>query len=234
MEPIPTPPDPFTVADSGALTIGDLPAIFAVVFFVPGDWLLWSIAAHVPAAAGFLAIGPDDFGGPLSAGVSALAWSASLVIAAIAYRAIRDFDDALTGAIVKGWNDARTRARIAWRLTSYRVQELGKRRRAAASRIELDAEELVLDDAALKLLRALASPAAGRGLQLRDAAALLRGSKRDAHRVLERLRSLQLARLTTRTADGEQAYVLTAAGRGFLLFRQLVPPGAAQPKRAGP
>lgn len=231
MEPIPTPPDPFAVAGTGAFTIGDLPAMFAVLFFVPGDWLLWSIATYAPAAARPLALGPGDFGGPLSAGVSALAWSVSLVIATITYRALRDFDDALTGAIVRASNDARLRARIAWRLTSYRLQELGKRRQKAASRLDLDAEELVLDDEALKLLRALAAPAAGRGLRLCDAAALLRRGERDARRVLERLKTLQLARSTARTADGETAYVLTAAGRGFLLFRQLVPPPAAHPDR---
>lgn len=240
MDPIPTPPDPFSVAHGGAFTIGDLPAMLAVLFFVPGDWLLWSITAHAPAAARLLEIGPDDFGGPLSASLSALAWSASLVIATITYHAIKDLDEALTGAIVKGWNDARTRARVAWRLTSYRLKEHGKRRQAAAPRLELDAEELVLDDDALKLLRALASPAAGRGLRLPDAAALLRCSKRDARRVLERLATLQLARATVRTADGEAAYVLTAAGRGFLLFRQLVPPDeaharlTAECRRSGP
>src|SRR5690606_37146504 len=144
-----------------------------------------------------------------------------------------DFDDALTGAIIKSWNDARTRARIAWRLTSYRIAELGKQRpKAAATRVELDAEELVLDDEALKLLRALASPAAGRGLRLRDAATLLRCGKRDARQVLERLKTLRLARSTVRTFDRETVYVLTAAGRGFLLFKQLVPPVAAHPRPA--
>src|SRR5690606_7801309 len=204
MEPIPTPPDPFIAADAGALTISDLPAMLAVLFFVPGDWLLWSIAAYAAPVARLLAIGPADFGGPLSASISAVAWSASLVITTITYRAIRDFDDALTGAIIKSWNDARTRARIAWRLTSYRIEELGKQRpKAAATRVELDAEELVLDDEALKLLRALASPAAGRGLRLRDAATLLRCGKRDARQVLERLKTLQLARSTVRTFDRE-------------------------------
>ena len=228
MEPISTPPDPFIVADTGAFAIGDLPAVLAVLFFVPGDWLLWSILVYAPAAARFLAIGPDDFGGPLSASLSALAWAAVLIVATIAYQAIRDFDDALTAAIVRGWNDARTRVRIAWRLTSYRLNELGKRRPAAARRLEVDAEELVLDEDALKLLRALASPAAGRGLRLRDAAALIHCSKRDARHALERLKTLQLARTTVRTSDGEAVYVLTAAGRGFLLFRQLVPPDAAR------
>src|SRR5690606_12569156 len=99
MEPIPTPPDPFIVADAGALTISDLPAMLAVLFFVPGDWLLWSIAAYAAPVARLLAIGPADFGGPLSASISAVAWSASLVITTITYRALMVLGGPRTGHV---------------------------------------------------------------------------------------------------------------------------------------
>src|SRR5690606_29129375 len=126
-----------------------------------------------------------------------------------------------TGAIVRGWSDARTRMRIMRRLAVYRLRELRKPPSAGDACLAPDAEELVLDDDAVKLLRALAAARAARGLPLRDAAKLLGRGKRDARQVLERLKSLQLARSTIGTLDGETAYVLTQAGRGFLIFKQL-------------
>jgi hypothetical protein len=221
MELIPTPPDPFERLDPVSLTIGDLLPFLVELFFLPGNWLIWAVAAHAPAVARFLEIGATGYGGVQAGCVSALVWIASTVAVSIGYRSVRDFDAAITSTIVRGWADLRRRIRIARTLAIYRLRE--RRARAApSSTVEL-AEELELNAPALRLLRAHAAIAPGYALPVSEAAAAIRSSRHDTLRILGHLKSLQLIRATLGGPDGETAHVLTAAGRGYLLFKQMMP-----------
>lgn len=231
MEPTPTPPDPLSGVDLDALALGDLPTLLAGVFFLPGDRLVWAVAAHAPGLARFLEIGPHSYGGVLSGCVSALAWTALLVSIAALYRAVRRLDEALTGALVGGWNGLRVRGRVAHRLVTCRLRELGRKRSAAPAAVELDAQELILDDDALRVLSILAELGPGRALAVGEAAARLGRRKDEALRVVRRLVALELIRPALAAPDGETAYALTPAGRGFVVFRRLLPQPAASVTR---
>src|SRR5690606_28242976 len=95
-------------------------------------------------------------------------------------------------------------------------------RPAKSSTVE-HAEELELDARTLLLLRAHAEIAPGYTLPISEAAAAIRCGRHEALRLLDRLKSLQLIRPTLGGPDGETAHVLTPAGRGYLLFKQLMP-----------
>jgi len=223
METTPTPPVLLGVFDLDALTLADLPVLLAGLFFMPGDRLVWAVSAYAPGVARFLGIGPQSYGGTLSACVSALVWIALLLLAVKAYRTVRDIDEALTAALVGGWNGLRVRGRVAYRLVACRARELGKKRKTARATVQLDARELVLDDDALRVLRSLAELGPGRALAVGEAAKRLGRRKDEALRVLQRLTTLDLIRPALGSSDGETAYALTPAGRGFIAFRRLLP-----------
>ncbi|HEX5463080.1 MAG TPA: hypothetical protein VFX20_24180, partial [Steroidobacteraceae bacterium] len=90
-------------------------------FFLPGDWLIWAIAAHAPRVAALLGLSANDYDSMLSGFVSAMAWLAALLIAATAYTAVTDFGRTLARRIRRLYDDARARLRIALRLADYRL-----------------------------------------------------------------------------------------------------------------
>ncbi|HEX6994441.1 MAG TPA: hypothetical protein VF339_09895 [Gammaproteobacteria bacterium] len=235
MDLIPTPPDPFARIAAGSPSGGDLAAFLIELFFLPGNWLVWAIVEHTPAVARLLDIGPHDYGGAFAGCVSALVWIAALIVASVVWCKIRELDERLTSALVRGCAELCrrvrvARVRVACALARHRAPGRPAPREAAGG-IEL-AEELELDAQTLRLLRAHAELGAGRSLPVSEAAAIVGSRRHDTLRMLARLQALELIRPAFGGPDGEAAYALTAAGRAFLMFNGMMPTAAAA-HRAG-
>jgi hypothetical protein len=235
MDSIPAPPDP-TAAFSGVepFTISDIGLVLGPLFFAPGDWLLWAMAVYAAPVARFLELSPADYGGLFSGFVSALAWLALLTISFIAYRAVRDFDEALTYRIVQLYREVRRNIRVTSNRVRFEVRRLEAKREERRRRIEPSLElyeEIDVSPAELRVLRAHADLPAGHALPIADTTAALGVSKDEARRLVGRLKQLNL--LTGALGGGgDSAYTLTSAGAAFLLFRDEAPPTARRPPSA--
>ena len=212
----------------GELTISDVFLWFGDAFFLPGDWLIWTMATYASPIARFLELGPSAYGGILSGVVSALAWLASLLVVIIVYGKVRDFDHALTAMIGRGFAETRRRIRMSVVLTGVRLRSLRPKARKEPH-VEV-AQEIELSEVELNVLRLNADLPRGYALSESDIAEKLELRKNRTQEVLGKLRKLGLLETTLGGGDGETAYRLTGAGRGLLVHRQLV--RAAPEKRA--
>ncbi|MBN1240431.1 MAG: hypothetical protein JXB36_18150 [Gammaproteobacteria bacterium] len=224
MDSIPTPPDPAAaLRGPEPFTISDIGLVLGPLFFAPGDWLLWVMAAHAPRVANFLELSPADYGGWFSGFFSALIWLALLTLSAIAYRAVRDFDEALTCRIVQLYQDARRGMRVARNRIKFELRHVAaqreKRRRRIEPSLELH-EGIDVSAMELKVLLAHAQLPPGRAMPIADIAAMIAVQKDQARRVVSRLKQLNLLAPTIGGADGDTAYTLTSAGVAFLMFRR--------------
>jgi DNA-binding CsgD family transcriptional regulator len=207
------------VNGDGTFTISDAFLFVGDAFFVPGDWLVWTIATYAPPLARFFELGPSAYGGVLSGFVSASAWLATLLLLIIVYGTIRDFDRALTSLIVRGYNESRRRIRVGAALLGYRLRSL--RRRPANSADVVISQEIDLSAEELAVLQLYAGLQSGYALSESEIAAQLEVRRNRAEQALARLRKLGTLETTLGGSDGEIAYRLTGAGRGLLVHRQL-------------
>ena len=218
MDSVPKPPNPFAGIDGAdSFTVSDLGPLLQQLFFMPGDWLLWSLAAHLPAIARFLEVGAKDYGGLLSGIVSALAWITLLILSSMTYTGIRNFDEALTRRIVDLCAGLRRRARISATLIAYRYRRI---RASMEKKPPVEPpQELELSDAEMHLLRVHAELQPGYALAVSEIAAALNVRGYELQRALERLKRLNLLNRTIGGFDDESSYTLTPAGSAFLAFR---------------
>jgi hypothetical protein len=203
----------------GQYTVADLVPWLEQAFFLPGDWLIWMLAAYSPPVAEFLELGVADYGGVLSGFLSALAWLGLIVVVAMSYAAVRDIDRALTQGAGRIYAEARRRGRVAAILLALRLRR-ERQEPATEDAVEL-VEETELSPTELRVLRLHAELRPGYALAVGEVAAAL-GVRRDqAQQVLQALERLTLLHGTLGGLDGENAYTLTSAGRAFLVLRQL-------------
>ena len=207
------------VNGDGTFTISDAFLFVGDAFFVPGDWLIWTIASYAPPVAGFLELGPSAYGGILSGFVSAFAWLAALLLLIIVYGSIRDFDRALTSLIVRGYNESRRRIRVGTALLGYRLRSL--RRRPPKPADVVISQEIDLTAEELAVLQLYADLQSGYVLSESEIAGRLELRRNQVEQALARLRKLGMLETTLGGSEGENAYRLTGAGRGLLVHRQL-------------
>jgi hypothetical protein len=210
------------VGDAGGdalFTLSDLPAWLYAAYFLPGDWLLWTMSSQLPSVARFLEVGAGDYGGVLSGFISTCAWVLLLVSGSIAYQSVRDADRAMTRGIADLCADIGRRARIAAALLRMRMR---KRKPATPEKIEV-AEDLEVSRDELKTLQLYGELEPGYALAVSDVAAALHARSHEVRRLLERLAHLGLLGSTVGGLEGESAYTLTRAGRALLIFRKLAP-----------
>lgn len=216
---IPAPPrfPPFDANGDHAVSLADAGTWLQHVYFLPGDWLLWLLSVYLPSIARLFGAGSTPPYGSLTSGlVSGFAWLAISVALIVAWTAVRDFDRRLTRAVSGFYDDSLRRVRIA--VAVFR-SKLRRRKHAVARQAEF-AEDLTLTSEELKLLQVHLELAPGYALHVSDGARELGIRSHQAVTVLEKLAALGLL---TRTlgGDGEAAYTLSAAGRGYLVFQQL-------------
>ena len=227
MDTIPKPLNPFDVdVDGGdAFTVSDVGPLLQQLFFMPGDWLLWSLSSYAPPLAQFFEISAQNYGGWLSGFVSALAWITLAVGSSMTYTAARSFDEALTRRVVDLFADLRRRARISATLIGYRYRRI---RESVQKKPPVEApQELELSDAEMRVLRAHAALQPGYALAVSEIAATLNVRSYELQRALDRLMRLHLLNSTIGGLDGETAYTLTPAGSAFIAFRALGVDGPA-------
>jgi hypothetical protein len=225
------PPDPFSaLGPADSITIGQMAPLLTAIFFWPGNWLLWAVSRHLPAVARFLEIEAHDYGGVLAASLSATAWVFVAVALSLCWKAVRDFDEALTATLVRGHAGLRRRVRVARALIMHRLKSRAPKT-SLPDTLEL-VEELEIGERDLRILRALAALAPGYALPVSEAAATVGVPKHEAERTLHRLTRLNLLAAALGGPDGEHAYTLTKAGRGFLLFQQMKPKAPLRPHGA--
>lgn len=209
------------IADANAdghVTIGDVLPWCQHAFFAPGDWALWAIGSHAPAVARFLELGQADYGGRLSALLSATAWIGLLVILLLSVRLVRALDRRVTNAVAALGREVPLRLRMLNARLRYYLRRGG--RRAARSEPLDYTMEHELDAREIALLEAHAQVEAPYTLGLADAAAALSLPKHRVQPILERLVKLQLLDRSS-GGYGEPACVISRAGRALLVFRQL-------------
>jgi DNA-binding CsgD family transcriptional regulator len=207
------------VNGDGTFTISDVFLFLGDAFFLPGDWLIWTIASYAPPVAGFLELGPSAYGGILSGFVSAFAWLAALLLFIIVYGSIRDFDRTLTSVIVRGYDESRRRIRVGVALLGYRLRSLRGRPSKPADVVISQEVDLSPDELAVLLL--YADLQSGYVLSESEIAARLELRRNRAEMALARLRKLGTLETALGGSEGESAYRLTGAGRGLLVHRQL-------------
>lgn len=202
----------------GRVTIGDVLPWCQHAFFAPGDWALWAIGSHAPAVARFLELGEADYGGRLSAVLSATSWIGLLVVLLLAYRFVRALDRRATNAVAALGREVPLRLRMLHARLRYHLRR-GARKTARSEPLDYTMEH-ELDARELALLEAHAQVEAPYALGLADAAAALGLPKYRVEPILDRLVKLQLLDRSS-GGYGEPACVLSRAGRALLVFRQL-------------
>jgi hypothetical protein len=212
MEPIVTPENPF-VAD-GAFAIPS----FEQWFYLPGDWLIYLLAARVPAVAELLGVGPADYGGAFAGLLAWLLWVAFAIALIAAAATVRRFDRAVTRSIVDAVAELKRRIRMAVAFARYRRQ-----RRVERKEPTFTGEEPGLSRDEERVLELHARLAPGFALAVSDVAEELHARVYEVRTVLERLQRLQLLQSTVGGLDGETAYTLTSAGRALLRLRHARP-----------
>jgi DNA-binding MarR family transcriptional regulator len=207
------------VNGDGTFTISDAFLFVGDAFFLPGDWLIWTVATYAPPLARFFELGPSAYGGVLSSFVSAFAWLATLLLLIIVHGSIRDFDRALTSLIVRGYSELRRKFRIGVTLLGYRLRSLRKTS-PKPTHVEL-AQEVDLSAGEAAVLLLYAKLQSGYALSVSEIADQLELRKNRAEEALGRLRKLGMLETTLGGSEGESAYRLTGAGRGLLVHHQL-------------
>jgi hypothetical protein len=206
------------------VTVADVPSWLVALFFLPGDAALFATVRYAPSLAGFLEVGSQDYGGLLSGFVSACAWIAAFLVAAILVQKLRDGNRRATagvGALAAG---AARQLRIAHALLKQRLRA----RRSARNDTRGDLVDYATDVELSQLeLRALAlhfKLKPGYALPVNDAAHGLGLRLRETEDLLAKLKSHGLLSRTLGGGDGETAYTLAAPGRALLVMRRLAPP----------
>jgi hypothetical protein len=201
-----TPPSPLTAAhafDSARQ-----------IFFVPGDWAIYTVARYLEPIADAFGIGPADYGSAYSACLSLVGWSLIAIALIASAGAVRDADRLITSKIGAVYREAVRRLRLLAALARYRH----KRRRPQPAVVEL-VEEPDLGRNELRVLEAHANVGAPYALAKSEVALLLKARVHEIEGALERLQRLALLDSTIGGLDGETAYTLTPTGRAVLRVR---------------
>jgi hypothetical protein len=202
-----TPPSPLTAAHAFESA--------RQLFFVPGDWAIYTIARYLEPFADALGVGPADYGSAYSACLSLVGWSLIAIVLIAVTGAVRDADRFVTSKIGAAYREAGRRLRLLAALARYRHE---RRRRPQPAVIEV-VEEPDLGRNELRVLEAHADVGPGYALAKSEVAMLLKARVHEVEGALERLRRLALLESTVGGLDGETAYTLTPTGRAVLLAR---------------
>jgi hypothetical protein len=229
-DPVSSPLARLTFETGGGdhLTMANLVTDLYRLFFLPGDFFIWSLTTYAAPLAGPLGVRPNDYGGALSGFVSSCAWVIAFVSVAITIQAVVDFDRRLTSGTQRLFATVELRVRIAWTLARQRIRAWLANRRQPAEQ-EVLANEIEISPAQLQALRLHTTLAPGCLLAVSEAASEA-GTRVSAMKdLLEGLRGLGLLTRSRGVADGEDAYALTRAGMALLVSRKLADPPLAAP-----
>lgn len=214
-DPIPTPWYPFVidVNGDGQFTVTDVLRWLGEFFFLPGDWLIYSVTTRLPETARFLELSADNYGGNLSLLVSGVFWFALFILVIIVWRCFRAADDALTLGIRRLGSETARRWRMG--LAEFRAK---MRSGGAALPDQIDFQsDVQLSAQELRLLRAHLENGKPEGLEPQELAEILGMRVGRAERLQRKLVEMGLVeRRGSRKACG-----LTSSGSAYLLCERL-------------
>ena len=184
------------------------------LFFLPGDLFLYALLTYAAPLARWLEISRADYGGLVSAFLSAGAWFVAFTVASITYYYVRDLDRRLSTATWRLIANARLRARIRFALLRQRWRAAHQPAKQATEvrEVELSAPEL-------RVLQLHAGLAAGYTLSASEVAHALRARVYAAQELLSGLKELGLLNRAMGGIDDETSYTLSAAGKALLAAR---------------
>jgi hypothetical protein len=198
----------------GALTWADTGPYLDRLFFLPGDWLIWAIAAYTPETAELLGVGVDDYHGVWAGFVSACTWGLLLIGSSIGYHALRDADRRLTRSLARAYAEGLRGGRMLLVLAKARW------RRAKTAPRATPIVPAALAPGERAALTLIARAPAGHALTSSEVAAPLRARLQAAAALLERLTVRGLLVRAAGGGDGEDAYAITARGRAALAAKK--------------
>ena len=201
----------------GQFTFADVFERLWTLFFLPGDVFLYVLFAHAAPLARWLELSPADYGGLVSAFLSAGAWFVALTITSITYQYVRDVDRRLTSATWRVLATAQVRARIRYALLRQRWRAWFAARQPAMQATEV--REVELSAPELRVLQLHAGLAPGYTLSVSEVAQALRARVYATHELLSGLKELGLLNRALGGIDDETSYSLSAAGRALLAAR---------------
>jgi hypothetical protein len=198
----------------GHVDAADVLANAGSLFFLPGDSCLFALATYAAPLARWLDLGSADYGGVVSAVLSACAWFIAFTIVSIVYHRVLDVDRRLTGAVRGLLASVARHARMARALWRQRWRAwLASHRQAKP---EAPSREVALSATERKVLMLHAGLAAGYALSVSEVADAL-GARRDPTReLLTALKELGFLNRSIGGADDETSYTLSTAGRAWL------------------
>jgi DNA-binding MarR family transcriptional regulator len=189
-------------------------------FFIPGDYVLSLLNAHVPRVAQFLALDAADEGNMLRGLISALVWLLAIVLIAVAWKLVRDLDRALTAFVARLYEESQRTLRVVARRLSiaYRSYELERQKRR--TRMEVS-EPRALTELELEVLQSHAKLPPGYVATPSEIAHSIDMRQTDVERALGMLAKLSLVERTFGAGDGEDGYRLTRPGAVFLASTEI-------------
>lgn len=203
-------------------TIGDIVLWLKEAFFLPGDWSIWLLSETLPGMARFLELDASDYGGLLSGFLSAFIWLAGLLTVLIVMRMIKRLDEALTQSVRRVYDEGLRQSRLAWVGLRHRLR--GRAPRDPSPQIEFS-EGIELSPEQSRVLQRLLDVPAPYALSLADIATDEELGRSEAADLVARLKALDLVSVVDGGAYDERGFAITAAGRAYLIFKQLAPRG---------
>jgi hypothetical protein len=207
----------FDFDGNGSLTISDAVAWLTHVLLLPGDIALELIMRYAPAAATYLELGPEDYGGVPSLTVSILFWLAVILLLGTIVSAIRDFDRWLSALIGSRLKEAARLTRVARRKISGNISQARQRRQEQREEREIGAPTgLTLEVFDAAVLRCYGNVSQMRMIAVDEVAKSLRTSMRKVKEALVRLHEHRLVEPSFGTDHGYDCHQITPAGRSYL------------------
>ncbi len=197
----------------GRFTVSDVGLLLEIIFFLPGDTLIWVTLRYVPSVSQFFEVDAGQYGSTFSALLSVLVWLAVAVVLLTTSHWIALIDRAVTTVLRSTLTRFVTRAHIlreaSGDVLSRALKSVKHWWRSADDRPKLSREEL-------RVLRAHAHVDPAAALALSDLVRATGVPRIQIMDILDRLRELHLLDRRIDPGSNEFGYALTSPGRQFL------------------
>ncbi len=197
----------------GRFTVTDVGLWLQVLFFLPGDTLIWLSLKYTPEITQFFEVDAAQYGSTFSALLSVFVWLAIAVLLLTTSHWLATLDRAVTGVVHNSLTGAVTRTHIVGKA----IRDVFVRQRSALRRWWRTADNRPqLNNEELRVLRAHAHVDPSSALALSDLVRATGVPRLQIVDILDRLSELRLLDRRVDPENNEFGYALTAPGRKFL------------------
>ena len=199
----------------GQFTIGDIGPWLMQLLLLPGDGLLSMIIHHTPGVAGFLELGPDDYGGTLAIVLAVLFWLAALILGGMLLNAVHSIDRSLTAWLRGQYSTCLRMVRASARRARIMLASIFVRRRDDG--LDFVVDDISLDRVETSVLRCLTQIDDGAVMTPAQLAARLQRPGRELKQVVARLTELELIAAASDSLTDSKGYRIAPTGQMYLL-----------------